>query len=228
MTITTQGLSRAAAVSAMASGVLYASIQFIHPAEEVSNVTGSTWALVHYLTVAMAVLGLAGITGLYLRQVRQMKVLGLAGFVLLALFYLAATAHSYVEAFILPPLAEQSPQVAVDILALFGSAPADGSLGPVEGISTFAFAVYFLGGLTFGAATFRARILARWAGILLAAGSVSTILLPLLPHAAGRFAALPVGIAVAWLGYSLWAGQHRHAPAPVSGPGDLRPDHAAV
>ena len=203
MTITPSKLSGAAGVAAIAAGLLYGSIQFVHPAEEVANVTGSTWAIVHYLTVAMGVLGLAGITGIYLRQVKETGLLGLSGFLLLALFYLATTAHTYLEAFVLPPLAEQAPHVATDILGIFSGAAADGSLGPLEGISTFAFAVYFLGGVTFGIAVFRARILARWAGILLAVGSVSTALLPMFPHALGRFAALPVGIAVAWLGYSL-------------------------
>ncbi|MDQ0079330.1 hypothetical protein [Arthrobacter oryzae] len=204
MTITPSKLSGAAGVAAIAAGLLYVSIQFVHPAEEVANVTGSTWAIVHYLTVLMGVLGLAGITGMYLKQVKETGLLGLSGFLLLGLFYLTVIANSFVEAFVLPPLAEQAPHIATDILGIFGGAAADGSLGPLEGISTFAFAVYFLGGLTFGIAIFRARILARWAGILLAVGSVSTALLPLFPHAVGRFAALPVGIAVAWLGYSLW------------------------
>ena len=203
MTITPSKLSGAAGAAAIAAGLLYGAIQFVHPVEEVANVTGSTWAIVHYLTIAMGVLGLAGITGMYLKQVKETGLLGLSGFLLLGLFYLTVIANSFVEAFVLPPLAEQAPHIATDILGIFGGAAADGSLGPLEGISTFAFAIYFVGGLTFGLAVFHARILARWAGILLAVGSVATALLPLFPHAVGRFAALPVGIAVAWLGYSL-------------------------
>ena len=217
MTITPSKLSGAAGLAAIAAGLLYAAIQFVHPAEEVANVTGSTWAIVHYLTVAMGVLGLAGITGMYLKQVTETGLLGLSGFLLLGLFYLTVIANSFMEAFVLPPLAEQAPDIATDILGIFGGAAADGSLGPLEGISTFAFAVYFLGGLTFGIAIFRARILARWAGILLAVGSVSTALLPLFPHAVGRFAALPVGLAVAWLGYSLWASARQTAESQAAG-----------
>jgi hypothetical protein len=217
MTITPSKLTAAAGVAAITAGLLYASIQFVHPTEEVANVTGSTWAIVHYLTLAMGILGLAGITGMYLRQVKETGLLGLLGFLLLGLFYLAVVANSFVEAFVLPPLAEQAPHVATDILGIFGGAAADGSLGALEGISTFAFAVYLLGGLTFGIAIFRARILTRWAGILLAVGSVSTVLLPLFPHAVGRFAALPVGIAVAWLGYSLWVSARQTALLPATG-----------
>ncbi|MCQ6272332.1 hypothetical protein M8J71_17845 [Pseudarthrobacter sp. R1] len=216
MTTTPSKLSGAAGVAAITAGLLYGGIQFVHPVEEVANVTGSAWAIVHYLTVAMGVLGLAGITGMYLKQVQETGLLGLSGFLLLGLFYLTVIANSFVEAFVLPPLAEQAPHIATDILGIFGGAAADGSLGPLEGISTFAFAVYFLGGLTFGVAVFRARVLARWAGILLAVGSVSTALLPLFPHALGRFAALPVGIAVAWLGYSLWVST-RHTGSPAAG-----------
>jgi hypothetical protein len=217
MTITPSKLSRAAGAAAIAAGLLYAAIQFVHPAEEVANVTGSTWAIVHYLTVAMGVLGLAGITAMYLKQVKETGLLGLSGFLLMALFYLTVIANSFVEAFVLPPLAVQAPDIATDILGIFGGTAADGSLGPLEGISTFAFAIYFLGGLTFGLAVFHARILARWAGILLAVGSVSTALLPLFPHAVGRFAALPVGIAVAWLGYSLWVSQRQTDDFPAAG-----------
>jgi hypothetical protein len=59
------------------------------------------------------------------------------------------------------------------------------------------------GGLLFGIALYRARIVARWASLLLAVGTVSALAVPLVPHSVGRMAALPVGIALAGLGYSL-------------------------
>jgi hypothetical protein len=70
---------------------------------------------------------------------------------------------------------------------------------------------YLLGGLLFGVALSRAGVLARWAALLLAVGTVVTLLLPLLPHAIGRMAAVPVGVALAGLGYSLWHGQRTAA-----------------
>ncbi|WP_210480775.1 hypothetical protein [Naasia sp. SYSU D00948] len=213
MTITTSGLTRAAAVAAALSGALYILIQLIHPAEAVSSVLEDSWAIVHYLTLAMAVLGLVGVTGIYTVQVTTAGVPGLVGFLLLSGFFLAVAAYNFLEAFVLPPLAERAPEVVEDILGIFGGAPADGSLGPLEQVSVVAFALYLLGGVTFGIAVFRARVLQRWAGILLAAGAASTLVLPLLPHAVGRLAAVPVGLALIWLGWSLWSHERNSRPA---------------
>lgn len=205
MTITPSRLFRAAGAAAVASGLLYIAVQFLHPVEEVASVRAPLWAVVHHLTLAMAVLGLAGITAAYLRQVRQAGILGLLGYLLFSLFYLSVVANTFVEALLLPPLADRDPEFVEDVLGIFTGVPADGSLGAIESLSTVAFAFYLLGGVLLGVAVFRARVLSRWAGILLALGAASTLALPLLPHAVGRFAAIPVGIAVAWLGASLLA-----------------------
>ena len=76
-----------------------------------------------------------------------------------------------------------------------------------------------LGGLLFGIATIRAGILPRWAAILLAAASVLTPLAALLPDQLQRLAAMPMGIALAWLGYALWSERRAQAPEPVPGKG---------
>ena len=73
-----------------------------------------------------------------------------------------------------------------------------------------------LGGLVFGIATFRARVLPRWPAGLLAVVAVLTPLAALLPHATQRMAAgVPMGIAMAWLGYSLWSERREPASEPV-------------
>jgi hypothetical protein len=209
MTLTTSKLTRAAGVSAALAGLLYITVQFIHPAETVASVSTPAWAVVAFMTVAIGVFGLIGVTGVYLRQVRETGLLGIIGFLLFGTFLLTAAAFSFVEALVLPAIVADAPDVVADILAIFSGAPADGSLGALEGLSTFAFGVYLLGGLLFGIAIFRARVLSRWAGILLAAGALSTLLVPLLPHAVGRFAAVPVGLALTWLGYTLWADRRK-------------------
>ena len=66
MAITSSHLSRAAGLSAMASGSLYIAIQPIHPEETVTTL----WSVVAWMT-AMAFLGLVGISGIYRRQVRE-------------------------------------------------------------------------------------------------------------------------------------------------------------
>jgi len=58
MSITYAKLTRAAAVAAILSGVLYVGIQFIHPDEDLATVTTDAWAVVAWLTVAMALLAL--------------------------------------------------------------------------------------------------------------------------------------------------------------------------
>ena len=71
------------------------------------------------------------------------------------------------------------------------------------------------GGLLFGIALFRASILARWAAAVLAAGSVATIAIPLLPQVNQRLFAIPTGVALIGLGYSLWREQRTPAARPV-------------
>ncbi|MGC5075712.1 hypothetical protein [Agrococcus sp. DT81.2] len=211
MAPTTSHLARAAGVSAMLSGLLYIAIQFVHPAETVAAVATPGWAIVAWMTVAVGVLGLIGVTGMYLHQREESGVLGLLGLLVFGGFLLTAAAFSFVEALVLPAIVTQAPDVVEDILGIFSGAPADGSLGALEGLGTFAFAAYLLGGLLFGVATFRARMLPRWAGILLAVGALSTLLVPVLPHTLGRFVAVPVGLALVWLGGSLWTARRGRA-----------------
>jgi hypothetical protein len=62
-----------------------------------------------------------------------------------------------------------------------------------------------LGGLLFGVATLRAGVLSRPAAALLAVTATLTPLAASLPHATQRLAGMPMGLAVAWLGYGLWS-----------------------
>jgi hypothetical protein len=70
--------------------------------------------------------------------------------------------------------------------------------------------LYLLGGLLFGIGTLRAGILPRWPAGLLAVAAVLTPAAALLPHAIQRLAAIPVGLALAWLGYALWSERPQH------------------
>src|SRR6185312_2477945 len=63
---------------------------------------------------------------------------------------------------------------------------------------------YLAGGLVFGIALYRARVLARWAAALLAVGGLVSAALSVMPHAFYRLLAFPNGIAMIGLGYSLW------------------------
>jgi ABC-type uncharacterized transport system permease subunit len=64
--------------------------------------------------------------------------------------------------------------------------------------------LYVTGGLLFGIALYRARVLPRWAAALLAVGGLAAAGLSLLPDPWFRLLAVPNGIAMIALGYSLW------------------------
>ena len=214
MAITTTSLTRVAGISAATSGLLYSFVQFVHPVETVAAVTTTRWAVVHYLTIAMAVLGVIGVTGMYLRQVRRVGVLGLVGYALFGAFYLVTMMFSFVEAFVLPEMADDAPHLVGEINAIFGGGDT-GDLGAIRYVGGVGFALYLFAGLTFGIALFRARILSRWASALLAVGTVLPIAAPLVPHQVLRGAAIPVGIAMIGLGVSLWRDQRQPATPAV-------------
>lgn len=153
----------------------------------------------------MATLLLLGITGIYARQVQESGWLGLVGFLLLFVEWVLVAATDLFEAMFLPVLATQAPKFAAGFLGVFGNYASEVNLGAIPLLNPLSFVLYLLGGVLFGIATFRAGILSRWASLLLAIGAPSTILFALLPHEFERVAAVPVGIALAWLGYSLWS-----------------------
>jgi hypothetical protein len=107
--MSTSNLIRWAGLSAMGAGILFISIQAIHPLDVLSSVTTDQWAIVHYLSIVMDLLGLFGIAGLYARQVEKAGWLGLAGFLLFSLFWAVTMAFHFAEAFISPVLATEAP-----------------------------------------------------------------------------------------------------------------------
>ena len=81
---------------------------------------------------------------------------------------------------------------------------------------------YLLGGLLFGIATIRAAVLARWPAIMLAFAAIITPVAALVPHALQRYAAVPMGLSMIWLGYALWSEHHPNKAANASGQATLR------
>jgi hypothetical protein len=189
----------------MVSGLIYVAIQPIHPADILSSVTTIPWATVHYLSLTMDFLGLLGIAGLYARQVNKVGWLGLAGYLLFSLFYALALAFHFVEAFISPALATEAPKFVAGLLGMVTGTTSEVSLGAIPILYGLLGVAYLLGGLLFGIATFRAGILPRWAGGLLSIGAVLTLAGAVVPHPFDRLFAVPVGLALAWLGYSLFS-----------------------
>jgi hypothetical protein len=229
MKITASNLMRWAGLSAMIAGLIFSVVGLIHPPQLLSSVTTSTWTIVHSLTIAMSFFGLLGIAGIYARQVEQAGWFGLAGFVLLSLWFVLVTGFTFFEAFILPLLASDSPKFAEGFLAIFTGAVGETNVGALATLWTLLGVVYILGGLLFGIGTFRAGILSRWAAGLLALGAVSSPAFALVPQAFAPLAAVPVGLGLAWLGYALLSERRAQAsqPAPATRRPEFHPTPAA-
>jgi hypothetical protein len=217
MTITTTTLTRAASLSAIAGGLLFIAVQFKHPQLDATFATTTEYAVRETMKIFMAVFSLIGITGIYLRQVRQAGVLGLIGYVVLSIGYLAILSVQVVGVFVLPTLAASQPGYVNDVLAAATSRTPAGDIGPMQTLAQAGIA-YIVGGIIFGIALFRARVLARWAAVLLSAGAVATFATFILPETTQRLFAIPVSVALIGLGYSLWRDQRspKTLPSPAS------------
>jgi hypothetical protein len=220
MKITASSLIRWSGLAALVAGLIFAVIQPIHPPDVVASVNTGAWAIITPLKTAMCLLFLIGITGIYARQVNEAGWLGLAGFLLLFVCWWLQTAFVFAEAFIAPPLAKTAAGFVDGYLGISYGHTGGIDLGALPAIYGLVGILYLLGGLVFGIATLRARVLPRWPAGLLAIAALLTPLAALLPHAIQRLAAIPVALAIAWLGYALWSERRRAQaadPAPDRG-----------
>jgi hypothetical protein len=218
MKITASNLIRWAGLAAMGAGILFIAIQAIHPLDVLSSVTTARWAIVHYLGVAMCFLGLLGLVGLYARQVEAAGWLGLVGYLLFSLFWALTLAFQFIEALISPVLATEASKFVEGFLGIVTGASSEMNLGALPTVYMLTGLLYLLGGLLFGIATFRTGILPRWAAGLLAVGIVLPLLgSSLVPHPFDRIFAVPVGLALAGLGYALWSGRREQVTEPLPG-----------
>jgi hypothetical protein len=210
MTITPTTLFRAAGVAAALAGLIFIGVQINHPHLDATSITTADVITRNSLKVLMAALALAGITGIYLRQVTQMGVLGLLGYVVFAAGYLSMLGTEFVAALVLPSIADSARVYVDSVIALANNRPASGDIGLMRIALNFTGITYVGGGFLFAIALFRANVLARWAAALLAAGTLATIAVGVVPQYERLFA-LPTGFALVALGYSLWCDQR--APA---------------
>ena len=226
--ITAATLMRLAGLSAIAAGVCYLVIGIFHPVNEPSAVN-ATWVNVHVFATALGFFGLFGMAGLYARQVEESGWLGLAGFLLFTIWMTLVCGYSFVEAFILPLLATESPAFVAGFLGIFSGAPSEVDLGILPTIWNLSGPMFMLGPTLFGIATFRAGVLPRWAGALLA---LNIVLAPLggmaSPELQPKIVMIPIGLALAWLGYALWSERQEKA-SELSPVGSVRaePNQAA-
>ena len=132
MTITPTTLFRAAGVAAVAAGLIFIGVQINHPHSDVTSVTTTEWVVRNSLKVLMAALALAGITGMYLRQVKQIGVLGLIGYLVFGAGYLLITSTALISGYVLPSLADTNPGYVNDVLAAATNGTVQGDIGLLQ------------------------------------------------------------------------------------------------
>ncbi len=201
--MTSANLIRLAGLSALIGGVCYVLVGVFHPPNVPASVFSTRWETVHVIACAMSFFGLLGLAGIYARQAVRTGWLGLIGFVLLSLWFVLIMGFSFVEAFILPHPGTVTPAFIVGWMGMFSGDPSPVNLGALPTVWTLTAPLYILGGLLFGIATYRARILPRGAAVLLVIGTVMAPVAKLLSLAAQPKIAIPTGLALAWLGYAL-------------------------
>jgi hypothetical protein len=215
MTISPTTLFRASGVAASLAGLIFVGVQINHPHLDATSITTTDVIARNSLKFLMAALALAGLTGMYLRQVTKVGLLGLLGYVLFASGYLLMLGTEFVAAFVLPTLARTAPAYVSDVIAAANNGTATGDIGLMQTVILVTGIAYLAGGFIFGIALFRANVLARWAAALLAVGTLATIGTSVLPQYERLFA-IPTGIALIGLGYSLWRQQRTPAARPVT------------
>jgi hypothetical protein len=214
LTITSTTLFRAAAVAAALAGLIFIGVQINHPYLDATSIKTTDAITRDSLKMLMAALALAGITGIYLRQVTKIGLLGLLGFVLFAAGYLSMFGTEFIAALVLPSIADSAHAYTNDVIAVANNRPSTGDIGLMHPAILFTGITYIAGGFIFAIALFRANVLARWASVLLAVGTLATIAVGLVPQYERLFA-LPTGFALVALGYSLWREQRAPSSTPV-------------
>ena len=222
MKMTPSTLIRLAGLSAVLAGLGFIVVGMFHPVNVPSSVTTATWVNVHIVATAMCFFGLFGMAGLYAKQVEKSGWLGLAGFALFSLWMALSMPFLFLEAFILPRLATELPAFVEGFLGMLTGVTSTVDLGILPTLWNISGPILILGLLLFGIATFRARVLPRWAGALLALGAVLIPIGALVPpEYQPKIIMVPVGLALAWLGYALLSERREKSSEALLAPGTV-------
>ena len=213
----TKNLIRWAGLAALVAGICFVVLELIEPPVVLASVTTPRWAIVHALSIAMSLFGLLGVTGIYARQAERAGWLGLIGYLLYSLWLVFSFTFTFFETFILPLLAAEAPAFAEAYLVVISRSAGEMTFAALTSLWDLSDILFLLGSLVFGIATLRAGILSRWAAGMFTVGIGVAPAYGLLPTALQPLVALPIGLGLAWLGYSLWS--ERRAPAAQPAPG---------
>jgi hypothetical protein len=202
--ISTAALMRLAGFSAMLAGLSIVVLGMLHPANEPAYVTTPTWIIVHIFATSLGFFGVLGLAGLYARQVEKAGWLGLIGFLLFSAWMTLVGFFSFIEAAVMPQLASEFPPFVTGFLGMLNGVPSEVNLGVLPTMWNISTPMLIIASLLFAIATFRARILPRWAAALLALGTVMVPVGALVStEIAAKIIMVPMGLGLAWMGYAL-------------------------
>lgn len=204
MDLTRNRLTAAAGACAAAAGAIFVGVQINHPPADLAHIVTTDVFVREVAKIAMSILAMAGFTGIFIRHYGRFGVLGRAGYALLMTGYLAMFAVETIVAVILPKLAESNPVYVQHFLDAAMGSSATSDLGHMKELFMLMGLGYALGGLLFGIAMYRARVVSRWAAALFAYGTTSALALSVLPESFSRPFAVPTGVALIGLGFSMW------------------------
>ena len=223
--ISASALMRLAGFSAMLAGLSIAVIGMFHPANEPAYVTTSTWIIVHIFATSLGFFGVLGLAGLYARQVEKAGWLGLIGFLLFSGWMTLVGFFSFIEAAVMPHLASQFPPFVTGFLGMLNGIPSEVNLGVLPTMWNISNPMLILGSLLFAIATFRARILPRWAAGLLALGTLMIPVGALLPtELQAKIIMIPMGLGLIWMGYALLTERREKSAEAILDQKTLRPE----
>jgi hypothetical protein len=200
----TRVLFRLTAVLLIVSAVAVTVGRLLHPALDHAGMTSAAWAPAHWLWLIGLLAGMAGISGLYLRQREEVGMLGFIGAAAAWTGMALMSGAIYFEAVVQPGLIQAEPQLVASFVEYRGM----GAYLPVFLASAVAFG---LGFLALGIAMFRAGRFPKWAIVLMTIGAVIGGPQGLLPPVIAYGAMLALGLGIAGLGLALWTG-----PAPAT------------
>ncbi len=211
MSITTSRFTAMAGLCAAAAGAIFVGVQINHPPADVAHLVTTEMTVRETLKIVFCVLALVGFTGMFLRHRRRLGRVGVAGYSLLTVGFLALLATECIVGYVLPTEAHTDPVYVQHVLnGAVGHGPS-GGIGGMQALFLASGIGYPIGGLLFGIALFRAGVLSRWASALFTYGTVSVLALAALPESFDRPFAVPTGVALIGLGLSLWRHQRRQA-----------------
>lgn len=190
-------------LASILAGVFYAVGALLHPVgEDLAAVNSSNWVPAHLVYWVSILLLHFGLVGMYARQAEQSGWLGLVGFVLALIgTALVGSILLYVST-VLPLIADEAQSIFDE-----AATPPD-FLQPV-----FVFG-FGLGWILLGIVTMRTGVLPRWSGLMLIIGVTLFVISEAgtfeetLAHLLVTAGDIIFGLALMWIGYTLWSDSH--------------------